>query len=186
MRSSSVVAPSLSERPDLFEDAWYTDSNVPDDGFKERFEQRYPGMVFRDDTTPYAYDSLKMLVQVFEHQRNPPSTSASSPPTRAPPTASPSSRAAATSNRSRRYGSSRAASSVVAPIVKGRSMRCSIGMFSGVLIAAAPLGAYGIAAKNGPQGDVQEPAAGLLLDQPPSKQGPPVMAATETTLDGAL
>ena len=28
---SSVVAPSLSERPDLFEDAWYTDSNVPDD-----------------------------------------------------------------------------------------------------------------------------------------------------------
>ena len=68
---SSVVAPSLSERPDLFEDAWYTDSNVPDDGFKERFEQRYPGTRFATHMMPYAYDSLKMLVQAFEHQRNP-------------------------------------------------------------------------------------------------------------------
>lgn len=40
-------------------------------------------------------------------------------------------------------------------------MKCSIRTFLGVLIAAALLGAYGIAAKNGPQGDVQEPAAGF-------------------------
>ena len=68
---SSVVAPSLSERPDLFEDAWYTDSNVPDDGFKERFEQRYPGTRFATHMMPYAYDSLNMLVQAYEHGRNP-------------------------------------------------------------------------------------------------------------------
>jgi ABC-type branched-subunit amino acid transport system substrate-binding protein len=68
---SSVVAPSLSERPDLFEDAWYTDSNVPDDGFKERFEQRYPGTRFATHMMPYAYDSLNMLVQAFEQGRNP-------------------------------------------------------------------------------------------------------------------
>jgi ABC-type branched-subunit amino acid transport system substrate-binding protein len=68
---SSVVAPSLSERPELFEDAWYTDSNVPDNGFKERFEQRYPGTRFATHMMPYAYDSLNMLVQAFEHQRNP-------------------------------------------------------------------------------------------------------------------
>ena len=68
---SSVVAPSLSERPDLFEDAWYTDSNVPDNGFKERFEQRYPGTRFATHMMPYAYDSLNMLVRAFEQQRNP-------------------------------------------------------------------------------------------------------------------
>jgi ABC-type branched-subunit amino acid transport system substrate-binding protein len=68
---SSVVAPSLSERPDLFEDAWYTDSNVPDNGFKERFEQRYPGTRFATHMMPYAYDSLKMLAQAFEQGRNP-------------------------------------------------------------------------------------------------------------------
>ena len=68
---SSVVAPSLTERPDLFEGAWYTDSNVPDNGFKERFEQRYPGTRFATHMMPYAYDSLNMLVQAFEHQRNP-------------------------------------------------------------------------------------------------------------------
>lgn len=68
---SSVVAPSLSERPDLFEDAWYTDSNVPDNGFKERFEQRYPGTRFATHMMPYAYDSLNMLVQAFEQARNP-------------------------------------------------------------------------------------------------------------------
>jgi ABC-type branched-subunit amino acid transport system substrate-binding protein len=68
---SSVVAPSLSERPDLFEGAWYTDSNLPDDGFKERFEQRYPGTRFATHMMPYAYDSFNMLVQAFEHGRNP-------------------------------------------------------------------------------------------------------------------
>ena len=65
------MAPSLSERPDLFEDAWYTDSNVRDGGFKERFEQRYPGTRFATHMMPYAYDSFNMLVQAYEHGRNP-------------------------------------------------------------------------------------------------------------------
>ena len=40
-------------------------------------------------------------------------------------------------------------------------MRRSVRTVLGVLIAVALLGAYGIAAKNGPQGDAQEPAAGF-------------------------
>jgi ABC-type branched-subunit amino acid transport system substrate-binding protein len=68
---SSVVAPSLSERPELFEGAWYTDSNLPDNGFKERFERRYPGTRFATHMMPYAYDSFHMLVQAYEHGRNP-------------------------------------------------------------------------------------------------------------------
>jgi ABC-type branched-subunit amino acid transport system substrate-binding protein len=68
---SSVVAPSLAERPEVFEGAWYTDSNLRDPRFKERFERRYPGVRFATHMMPYAYDSLKMLVDAFEHGENP-------------------------------------------------------------------------------------------------------------------
>jgi ABC-type branched-subunit amino acid transport system substrate-binding protein len=68
---SSVVAPSLSERPDLFEGAWYTDSNLPDEGFRDRFERRYPGTRFATHMMPYAYDSFSLLVDAYEQQRNP-------------------------------------------------------------------------------------------------------------------
>jgi ABC-type branched-subunit amino acid transport system substrate-binding protein len=68
---SSVVAPSLSARPEVFEGTWYTDSNLLDPAFKERFERRYPGVRFATHMMPYAYDSFRMLVDAFEHGENP-------------------------------------------------------------------------------------------------------------------
>jgi ABC-type branched-subunit amino acid transport system substrate-binding protein len=68
---SSVVAASLSQRPELFEGAWYTDSNLEDIGFKTRFEDKYPGTQFATHMMPYAYDSLNMIVRAFEQGQNP-------------------------------------------------------------------------------------------------------------------
>src|SRR5262249_26967828 len=68
---SSVVAPSLSDNPAVFEGAWYTDSNLLDARFRDRFEQRYPGTRFATHMMPYAYDSLRMLVDAFEAGENP-------------------------------------------------------------------------------------------------------------------
>ena len=68
---SSVVAPSLSTKPELFEGVWYTDSNLRDIGFRRRFEEKYPGVQFATHMMPYAYDSFNMIVQAFEHGQNP-------------------------------------------------------------------------------------------------------------------
>jgi ABC-type branched-subunit amino acid transport system substrate-binding protein len=68
---SSVVAPSLSDTPGLFEGAWYTDSNLRDLAFRTRFEQTYPGTRFATHMMPYAYDNLNMIVQAYERRENP-------------------------------------------------------------------------------------------------------------------
>jgi ABC-type branched-subunit amino acid transport system substrate-binding protein len=68
---SAVVALSVSERPELFEGAWYTDSNLRDIAFKRRFEEKYPGTRFATHMMPYAYDSVNMIVQAFERGQNP-------------------------------------------------------------------------------------------------------------------
>jgi ABC-type branched-subunit amino acid transport system substrate-binding protein len=68
---SSIVAPSLSRHPDLFEGAWYTDSDLRDLEFKSRFEKKYPGTQFATHMMPYAYDSVNMIVQALEHRQNP-------------------------------------------------------------------------------------------------------------------
>lgn len=68
---SSVVAPSLSPRPELFEGVWYTDSDLRDFGFKTRFERKYPGVQFATHMMPYAYDDFNLLVQAFERGENP-------------------------------------------------------------------------------------------------------------------
>lgn len=68
---ASVVAPSVSEHRELFEGAWYTDSNLRDFAFRMRFEQKYPGTQFATHMMPYAYDDFNMLVQAFEHGQNP-------------------------------------------------------------------------------------------------------------------
>lgn len=68
---TSVVAPSLSVRPELFEGAWYTDSDLRDFGFKQRFEDAYPGAQFATHMMPYAYDNFNMVVQAFERGQNP-------------------------------------------------------------------------------------------------------------------
>ena len=68
---ASVVAPSVSEKPELFEGVWYTDSDLVDTGFKQRYEQRYPGEQFATHMMPYAYDSFNMIVQAYERGENP-------------------------------------------------------------------------------------------------------------------
>ena len=68
---ASVVAPSLSDKAGLFEGAWYTDSNLREVAFKQRFEEKYPGTRFATHMMPYAYDSVNMIVQAFERGQNP-------------------------------------------------------------------------------------------------------------------
>src|SRR5213076_720204 len=68
---ASVVAPSVSQRPELFEATWYTDSNLRDFAFKTRFENLYPGTQFATHMMPYAYDDFNMIVQAFERGENP-------------------------------------------------------------------------------------------------------------------
>jgi ABC-type branched-subunit amino acid transport system substrate-binding protein len=68
---SSVVTPSLSDRPELFEGTWYTDSNLRDLAFKRRFEEKYPATRFATHMMPYAYDSVNMIVRAFESEQNP-------------------------------------------------------------------------------------------------------------------
>jgi len=61
----------VSEHRELFEGAWYTDSNLRDLGFRTRFEQKYPGTQFATHMMPYAYDDFTMLAQAFERGQNP-------------------------------------------------------------------------------------------------------------------
>jgi ABC-type branched-subunit amino acid transport system substrate-binding protein len=68
---ASVVAPSVSDRMELFEGTWYTDSNLREIEFKQRFEEKYPGTKFATHMMPYAYDDLNMIVQAFERGQNP-------------------------------------------------------------------------------------------------------------------
>ena len=62
---ASVVAFSVSEKPELFEGGWYTDSYVSP-AFKVRLDQRYPDTRLATHMMPYAYDSYKILVDGFE------------------------------------------------------------------------------------------------------------------------
>lgn len=62
---ASVVAFSVSERPELFEGGWYTDSYVSPQ-FRAQLDRRFPGIRLATHMMPYAYDSVKMLVQAFE------------------------------------------------------------------------------------------------------------------------
>jgi hypothetical protein len=68
---SSVVALSLSDDLTLFEGAWYTDSNLADPSFAERFARRFPGIRFATHMMPYAYDSLRLVVEAFESGTDP-------------------------------------------------------------------------------------------------------------------
>src|SRR5438093_6147267 len=62
---ASVVAFSVSDKPELFEGGWYTDSYVSP-AFKARLDKRYPAIRLATHMRPYAYDSFNMLVQGFE------------------------------------------------------------------------------------------------------------------------
>jgi branched-chain amino acid transport system substrate-binding protein len=67
---ASIVALSVSKDPALFEGDWYTDSYV-DSAFQARFEKKYPRIRFATHMMPYAYDSLKIVVQAFESGQDP-------------------------------------------------------------------------------------------------------------------
>jgi ABC-type branched-subunit amino acid transport system substrate-binding protein len=62
---ASVVSFSLSEKPELFEGGWYTDSYVSPE-FLARLRQRFPETRFATHMMPYAFDSFRMLVEGFE------------------------------------------------------------------------------------------------------------------------
>src|SRR5206468_4652818 len=62
---ASIVALSMSEKPELFEGGRYTDSLVSS-AFQARLDERYPGARLATHMMPYAYDSFKMLVEGFE------------------------------------------------------------------------------------------------------------------------
>ena len=62
---TSVVAFSLSDRPEVFEGGWYTDSYMSPE-FSARLERRYPAQRLATHMMPYAYDSFRMLVEGFE------------------------------------------------------------------------------------------------------------------------
>jgi ABC-type branched-subunit amino acid transport system substrate-binding protein len=68
---ASVVAPSLATNPEVFEGAWYTDSDLRDIAFRQRFESRYPDVRFATHMMPYAYDSFNLIVQAYERGLNP-------------------------------------------------------------------------------------------------------------------
>jgi ABC-type branched-subunit amino acid transport system substrate-binding protein len=68
---ASIVAPSISDRMELFEGDWYTDSVLAHDEFKVRFERKYPNTRFATHMMPYAYDSFNILVQAFESGEDP-------------------------------------------------------------------------------------------------------------------
>ena len=62
---ASIVALSLSEKPELFEGAWYTDSYVSPE-FRAKLDRRYPDTRLATHMMPYAFDSYKILVDAFE------------------------------------------------------------------------------------------------------------------------
>jgi ABC-type branched-subunit amino acid transport system substrate-binding protein len=62
---ASIVAFSGSDKPELFEGGWYTDSYVSPE-FKARLDKRYPDTRLATHMMPYAYDSFRMLVEAFE------------------------------------------------------------------------------------------------------------------------
>lgn len=68
---SSFVTPSLSDKPALFEGAWYVDTQLADLAFAQRFERRYPGIRFATHMMPFAYDAVRLIVNGFESEAGP-------------------------------------------------------------------------------------------------------------------
>lgn len=63
---ASSVAISISQDLGTFEGAWYTDSDLANDAVLAQFKQAYPSSEFITHMMPYAYDSVRMLVDGFE------------------------------------------------------------------------------------------------------------------------
>jgi ABC-type branched-subunit amino acid transport system substrate-binding protein len=63
---ASIVAISGSQKISVFEGAWYTDSDLADDAVLNQFQKAYPSSEFITHMMPYAYDSVRMLIDGFE------------------------------------------------------------------------------------------------------------------------
>jgi ABC-type branched-subunit amino acid transport system substrate-binding protein len=63
---ASIVSISISQDIGIFEEAWYTDSDLAEDAVLAQFEEAYPSSEFITHMMPYAYDSVRMLVDGFE------------------------------------------------------------------------------------------------------------------------
>jgi ABC-type branched-subunit amino acid transport system substrate-binding protein len=63
---ASIVAIGASQNLATFDGDWYTDSDLPNDTVLAQFEKAYPNAEFITHMMPYAYDSVRMLVNGFE------------------------------------------------------------------------------------------------------------------------
>jgi ABC-type branched-subunit amino acid transport system substrate-binding protein len=71
VRIASIVALSGSQDIGIFEGDWYTDSALANDDVLEQFDAAYPDAEFITHMMPYAYDSVRMLVDAFESGQDP-------------------------------------------------------------------------------------------------------------------
>jgi branched-chain amino acid transport system substrate-binding protein len=63
---TSIVAIGGSDDPSIFEGDWYTDSDLANPEVMAQFQKAYPSSTFITHMMPYAYDSVRMLVDGFE------------------------------------------------------------------------------------------------------------------------
>jgi ABC-type branched-subunit amino acid transport system substrate-binding protein len=63
---TSIVAIGDSQDMSIFEGDWYTDSDLANPEVMAQFRKAYPSSTFITHMMPYAYDSVRMLVDGFE------------------------------------------------------------------------------------------------------------------------
>ncbi len=63
---SAISAFGITVNPSIFEGYWYTDPNLTDPGFRDRFEKSFPGVRFNVRAAPYGYDAFMILTNAFE------------------------------------------------------------------------------------------------------------------------
>jgi branched-chain amino acid transport system substrate-binding protein len=66
---TSIVAIGGSQDMSIFEGDWYTDSDLANPEVMAQFQKAYPSSTFITHMMPYAYDSVRMLVDGFESDR---------------------------------------------------------------------------------------------------------------------
>lgn len=63
---AGIATFSIGAAPELFNDRWYSDASLSDPAFASTFVKEFPQARFNVRVAPYAYDSLRMLVNGFE------------------------------------------------------------------------------------------------------------------------
>lgn len=62
---------AISANPSLFDGDWFTDVNLTDAAFKERFVKEFPEVRFNARTAPEGYDAFNLLVKALESGQSP-------------------------------------------------------------------------------------------------------------------